>query len=46
MKRKRSAGRWVGKGWAYWTGTDWEMLGTEEWAVRWIGERIPEYNNE
>ena len=24
MKRKRSAGRWVGKGWAYWTGTEWQ----------------------
>lgn len=28
---------------AYWNGTEWDMLGTEEWAVRWVGDRIPDY---
>lgn len=28
---------------AYWTGTRWEMLGTEEWYPRLVAERIPDH---
>lgn len=25
---------------AYWDGLRWELLGTEDWGVCWVGERI------